>query len=406
MAELVRESDVRFGIGFFMLFQQDLFDLNGLFNFSDLNTFTHNIPIEWVESALKLSSSATIRRRRLPADQVLWPVLGMAIFRDEPVEWLFRQTGQHWGHARYPDDQWQGLQVFAVDGAEHFGSGNTSTQRQTPFPMLRLVALMNVRSHILVDAQISPYRRGEIPLASKFLNQIPDHSITLFDKGFWSADLLLSLSMQVQGRHWLIPERKNLKSEVIETYAEGDVRIRMKVSPQARKNNPMLPEYWEVRQVSYAVGKGRIKTVLTSLPADQYPAKDIARLYQERWEIELGFRDIKSSMQHNAITLRSKTVELVYQELWGLLLTYNIIRREAAFAAVAFGRSPSDTRFKPVCQYMANANPLSGTGRRLSELRTGIGSLFLERRSRPTTPRTVKMSKTRYPVDCNAALLK
>ena len=139
----------------------------------------------------------------------------------------------------------------------------------------------------------------------------------------------------------------------------------------------------------------------------------MARLYQERWEIELGFRDIKSSMQHNAITLRSNTVELVYQELWGLLLTYNIIRREAAFAAVAFGRSASDIRFKPVCQYiavqlivMANANPLSRTGRRLSELRSEISSLFLERCSRPTTPQTVKMSKTRYPVDRNAAPLK
>ena len=85
--------------------------------------------------------------------------------------------------------------------------------------MLRLVALMNVRSHILVDAQISPYRRGEIPLASMFLSQIPDNSVTLFDKGFWSADLLLSLSMQGKGRHWLIPESKNLKSEVIKTYS-------------------------------------------------------------------------------------------------------------------------------------------------------------------------------------------
>ena len=128
---------------------------------------------------------------------------------------------------------------------------------------------------------------------------------------------------------------------------------------------------------------------------------------------DLGFRDIKSSMQHNTITLRSKTVELVYQELWGLVLTYNIIRREAAIAAVAFERSPCDIRFKAVCQYiavqlivMANANPLSGTGRRLSELRSGMDSLFLERRSRPTTPRTVKISKTRYQVDPNAAPLK
>ena len=61
--------------------------------------------------------------------------------------------------------------VFAVDGAllrtpdspelrEHFGSGNTRTERQTPFPMMRLVALMNVRSHVI----LSPYRGSEMRL--------------------------------------------------------------------------------------------------------------------------------------------------------------------------------------------------------------------------------------------------
>lgn len=445
---------------FFMPVQQSLLDLSELFNFSDLSTFTHNIPVEWVESALSLSDKATIRRRRLPSDQVLWLVLGMAIFRGEPiqevarrlnicaqglasdnllaksgvtearkrlgsqpVEWLFRQTGHQWGRERYSGDDWQGLQVFAVDGAlfrtpdtpelrEHFGSGNTSTKRQTPFPMMRLVALMNVRSHLVLDAQVSPYRRGEIPLADQFIDQIPDHSVTLLDKGFWSADLLLKVSQQGEQRHWLIPERKNLVREEIERYGKHDRLVRMKVSPQARKKNPKLPEYWQVREVSYPVKAG-IKTVLTSLPVDRYSAKAIAKLYQERWEIELGFRDIKSSMQGNAITLRSKKVDLVYQEVWGVLLAYNVIRREASQAAMAFDRNPSDISFKAACQYiavqvivMAGAQPVSGTGRRLSELRSGIGGLFLERRPRRTTPRTVKISKTRYPVDRNAAPLK
>ena len=49
-----------------MSVQQHLLDLGDLFNFSDLSTFTQNIPVEWV--ALDLSSQATIRRRRLPAD--------------------------------------------------------------------------------------------------------------------------------------------------------------------------------------------------------------------------------------------------------------------------------------------------------------------------------------------------
>lgn len=443
-----------------MSVQQQLLDLGELFNFSDLSTFTQNIPIEWIESALRLSSQATIRRRRLPADQVLWLVLGMALFRDEPVhevarrlnicaqglasdsllaksgvtearkrlgadpvESLFRKTGNQWGNERHNGDSWQGLQVFAVDGAllrtpdtpelrDHFGSGNTSSERQTPFPMMRLVALMNVRSHVILDAQLSPYRRSEMRLADEFLQQIPDHSITLFDKGFWGADFLLSLAAAGDNRHWLIPTRKNLVSEEVTRYGERDRLLRMKVSPQARKSNPDLPTYWEAREVSYEV-KGKLKTVLTSLPASVYDARAVAALYRERWEIELGFRDIKSSMQQNAVTLRSKKVELIYQEVWGLLLAHNIIRREAGQAAIAFGRSPSDIRFKPVCQYiavqlivMAAANPVSATGRRLSALRSGIGGLFLDHRPRPPRPRTVKISKTRYPVNRNAAPLK
>lgn len=443
-----------------MSFQQHLLDLGELFNFSDLSTFTQNIPVEWVESALHLSTQASIRRRRLPADQVLWLVLGMALFRDEPVhevarrlnicaqglasehllarsgltearkrlaadpvEWLFRKTGSRWAGERYDGDTWQDLQVFAVDGAllrtpdtpelrEHFGSGNTATERQTPLPMLRLVALMNVRTHLILDAQLSPYRRSEMRLADAFLQQIPNHSVTLFDKGFWSADLLLSLATAGDNRHWLIPARKNLVSEEVIRYGKQDRLLRMKVSPQARKRNPDLPAYWDVREVSYEV-RGKVRTVLTSLPADRYNAKAVASLYQERWEIELGFRDIKSSMQQNAVTLRSKKIELIYQEVWGLLLAYNVIRREASQAATAFGRPPSEVRFKPVCQYiavqlivMAAANPISATGRRLSALRAGIGGLFLNHRPRPSRPRTVKISKTRYPVNRNAAPLK
>lgn len=414
----------------------------------------------WVASALDLSSQATIRRRRLPADQVLWLVLGMALFRDEPVhevarrlnicaqglasdhllarsgvtearkrlgadpvEWLFRKTGTQWGAERYDDDAWHDLQVFAVDGAllrtpdtpelrDHFGSGNTPSERQTPFPMLRLVALMNVRSHVILDAQLSPYRRSEMRLADEFLQQIPDHSVTLFDKGFWGAELLSSLSSAGSNRHWLIPAKKGLVCEEVSRYSQHDRLVRTKVSPQARKRNPALPSHWEVREVSYEI-QGKVKTVMTSLPVDTYNAKAVAKLYQERWEIELGFRDIKSSMQQNAMTLRSKKVELIYQEVWGLLLAYNVIRREASQAAVAFGRAPSDIRFKPACQYiavqlivMAAANPISATGRRLAELRAGIGGLFLDHRPRPSRPRTVKISKTRFPVDRKAAPLK
>lgn len=106
-------------------------------------------------------------------------------------------------------------------------------------------------------------------------------------------------------------------------------------------------------------------------------------------------------------------MDLVYQEVWGLLLAYNMIRREASQAAVVHGQNPARIRFKFAYQYiaaqlivMAAAQPLSRTGARLSELRAGLENLFLESRPRPSRPRTVKMSKTRYPVNRKATPLK
>jgi hypothetical protein len=47
--------------GFFVSLQSVLFDIDDLHSFSDLSTFAQHIPVEWVASALDLSTSATIR---------------------------------------------------------------------------------------------------------------------------------------------------------------------------------------------------------------------------------------------------------------------------------------------------------------------------------------------------------
>lgn len=41
-----------------------------------------NVPQEWVEQALQATGTATVRKRRLPAIQVVWLVIGMALFRN------------------------------------------------------------------------------------------------------------------------------------------------------------------------------------------------------------------------------------------------------------------------------------------------------------------------------------
>lgn len=422
--------------------------------------FAEHLPIEWLQRCLTLSTHATIRRRRLPGDMVVWMTVGMAFFRNEPItevvrrmaisadglagtdllarsaitqarqrvgaaplEWLFRHTANQWGRELYQQDGWQELQLFAVDGVQfrtpdepelraYFGSSNTATARQSPFPAMRLVTLMNLDSHLLLDAQIGPYRTSELRLTEPLLKAVPDNSLTLFDRAFFGADLLLTLQHEGNNRHWLLPFRRRTVSEVEESYGPGDRLLKMKVSPQARKKNPGLPEHWYARAVSYEVD-GKEKTVLTSLPADRYSAKEIAERYTQRWEVEVGFRNIKSSLLHNAPVLRSRKVELVHQEVWGLLLAYNIVRREASKAAEQHKRKASEISFKFAAQVIAaelvalGGSPSLGMlPRRLVDLRGSLGAMFIKKRPRPSMPRVVKMSKTRYPVNRYASPLK
>jgi IS4 transposase len=69
------------------------------------------------------------------------------------------------------------------------------------------------------------------------------------------------------------------------------------------------------------------RQILTSLTdACRYPGADVAELYRHRWEIELGYREAKQGLLCNRWTLRSRLPEMVRQELWGVLLTYNLVR--------------------------------------------------------------------------------
>ena len=48
-------------------------------------TFRRHLDAAWVDEALETTGTATLRKRRLPADQVVWLVIGMALLRDRPI---------------------------------------------------------------------------------------------------------------------------------------------------------------------------------------------------------------------------------------------------------------------------------------------------------------------------------
>ena len=92
-----------------------------------------------------------------------------------------------------------------------------------------------------------------------------------------------------------------------------------------------------VRVADYDVpgrGKGEIFTVITSiLDYQELPAPEIAAAYHQRWEIELTYDEIETHQRGPAAVLRSRSPDLVLQELYGLLITHYAIRKLMTEAA-------------------------------------------------------------------------
>ena len=342
------------------------FDMINQLKPHQVETLADLLPLELIEEAYSLTDTVTIRKRKLTLESMAWLLIGMAIYNDKSMahivnmldivdregkpfvapsaltqrrkdlgeaamKALFECTQAHWNReALHPN--WNGLTLLGVDGvvwrtedtpdnAEAF-----SRQKDTQYPQVRMVCQMELSSHLITASAFDDYAVNEMILAEKLIDSTPDHSLTLFDRGFYSLGLLHQWQTTGNERHWLIPLKKNVQFEVVRSLGRNDKIVQLKSNPHARKRWPKLPYELEVRLISRKIN-GKEYSVLTSMiDPMRYPVADIADLYVHRWEIELGYREQKQYMLGNRLTLRSRLPELVKQELWGILLTYNLVR--------------------------------------------------------------------------------
>lgn len=350
---------------------------------------------DWVEEALLNTETATLRRRRLPAEQTVWLVLGMALLRDLPIttvaqhlelvlpardgsrtvassaltqararlgvaplEWLFTRSAETWAHRSAAADRWRGLALYGVDGTtlrvadgdenrEHFGGQDTGrehqgqAERRGGYPLVRLVVLMALRSHLLAAAAFGPYGTDERTYARSLWSGVPDNSLTLLDRNYLQANVLLPLQQGGADRHWLTRAKSTTRYTTIQRLGPGDELVEFEVSGEARKKDPSLPTRFDARVIKYQRKGYAPQLLVTSLvDPDRFPAAEVRALYHERWEIELGFGEIKTDLLERFETIRSKSPAAVEQELWGLLTAYNLVRLEMQRTAAELGVHP------------------------------------------------------------------
>jgi len=419
--------------------------------------FADYLDAEWLQGALRETAGLKVRNRLLPATVVIWLVIGMALFRnisiaeviahlgvvgpagrkprkrsvapssisaardrlgEEPMAWLFRETGQLWGQATAQENQWHGLTLFAVDGTTlrvpdteenraEFGLPGSS-RGQSGYPQVRIVALMATRSHVLTAAALGPYRgsgNGEQSLAREIWEDVPDHSLTLFDKGFLNYGKLHELGSTGVERHWLVRAKRNLKWTVVRKLSAGDMLVEVKPSAKARREDPSLPHAFICRAVCYRTERQQLQWVLTSLlDAERYAALEIARLYHERWEEELGYDEVKTHMLEREEALRSKRPHKVRQEIWGILLAYNLVRMKMMDVASKLNLPPTRLSFthslrlvRMFCEVHAWVAAPTKLPQRIEDLEEMFGLLILpERRTERRYPRHVKIKMSKF----------
>jgi hypothetical protein len=357
----------------------------------DWRRLADRLPVEWIEQALHYSGKASIRRRRLPAEQVVWLVIALAMYRHlsikeilddldlalpdlndrcvtsggisqakerlgpEALRWLFDVSAKAWHAEEAQSHLFHGMSLLAMDGTtlrladsaairEHFGAQHYPDNKVGSYPQTRGVTLTAVPTHLMLDARFAPYKTSEMELAKDLLAGVPTNSLTIFDRGFLSAELLCQLVRNGEGRHFLIPAKRNTKWTLVEG-TDMDGLVEMKVSDAAMKRDPTLPATWRARAVRIPDAKGEITYLLTSLGRGAVKAKDLITCYFRRWEIETSYRELKHAMLGSAHTLRSVTVEGVEQEIWGALIAYNLVRVEIARAAAEAKCEPISISF-------------------------------------------------------------
>ena len=195
-------------------------------SFERLSTF---LAPSIVDEAFKDAGVATVRKRRLPLEAVMWTLIGMSLFRQESVwniatnmdialpgkqplvapgammqarkrlganavEHVFKKMAKHWHHSR-SFEYWHGLNLLAFDGA-----------------VLRTY-------------------------------DTPDHSLTLSDGGYYYLGLLNRWHVTGEERHWLIPAWKGAEYEVIKSLGRNDKVVRLITSDHARKRFDELPAF-------------------------------------------------------------------------------------------------------------------------------------------------------------------
>jgi hypothetical protein len=353
-----------------------------------IGVLTRVFPPELVDGVVAEAGRGERRHRLLPARVVAYYVLALALFADssyeevmrqlteglawesgwqrswavpskgsifkarqrlgpEPLELLFRAVAEPLATASTRGAFYRDLRLVSLDGTcldvadtpsndRAFGRpGCSRREGGGAFPQLRLVGLAECGTHAIFDAALGPYRDSEPALAERLWGSLESGMLCLADRGFYSFERFQAARATGAQLLWRVKSDAGLPREqtlcdgsyLTSIHARNDRRARRAGEPtrvvEYRLDDPVLPE-----------PEQRYRLITTMLDPEQAPARELAALYPQRWELESALDELKTHQRGPRVVLRSKHPDGVYQEAYGHLCTHYAIRRVMHDAAL------------------------------------------------------------------------
>jgi len=233
---------------------------------------------------------------------------------------------------KHPGAFYKGWRLVGVDGSR-FSVMNTpailqrlskaATRRmRAAFAKVGVAVLMELGLHNPVAAAIGRDGESEMSLAKRLLDSLQSDWLLLADRyygvGVFVWELLKRHS--AVGCAFLVRVKDCLKAKVIEELRDGSALIEIKI-PEGRK---LL-----IREIRGRVRRGNGRWVSVRLwtcllDAVRYPAMELLALYAQRWEIEIGYKELKVELRGGTL-LSSHTVETAAQEIAALLMAQAVL---------------------------------------------------------------------------------
>ena len=326
-------------------------------------------------------------RQRLPL-----AVLRTAL--DRLAEWCAERTR--------PADLWRGRVVKVMDGCG-LSMPDTAENRtiypyasgQKPgcgFPTGQLVGLFSLPTGHLERFVLSSWKAHEAPLARQLLDWVAPGEVVLADRAFCSWALLALF--QQRGVDVVIRLHQ----------------ARLRQTGQVEWTKPQRPKLWDQKQwadlpdklalrvVRFRVAVPGFRTeeiffVTTLRDKKKYPDAVLADLFRRRWQVELCFRDLKTTLGLDV--LRTQTPDLIEKEIHLQAIAYNLVRALMLAAATQHDVAPSRLSFKGTVSTLRAFAPLFApaqphAARRYHDLLRALAADPIPQRPNRVEPRAVK----------------